>query len=79
MLRSSRLARMSPTKHTVYLSYKGVYGPAILSGNSLIQAHASWLSKKQSCTKLLLTVRMRPAPIALNYSVEKSQFDSLVS
>ena len=54
MLRSSRLARMSPPKHTLYLSYKGAYGPAILPGNSLIQVHASWLSKKQAVRKSYL-------------------------
>ena len=36
----------------------------------VIQVHTSWLSKKPSCTKILFTVRMRPATIALNYSVE---------
>ena len=75
--------------HTVYLSYKGVYAPAVLPGNSLFK-HTSWLSKKLSCTKILLMVRMRPTAIALNYSIEniwndvrqkiyeKFQFDSLV-
>ena len=75
--------------HTVYLSYKGVYCP---SWQLVIQAHASWVSKKLSCMKILLTVRMPPAAIALNYSVvniqndvrqkkiiyEKLQFNSLV-
>ena len=55
---------------------------------SHLGAEASWLP---SCTKILLTVRTRPADIALNYSVknirndvrqiilyEKSRFNSLV-
>ena len=59
----------------------------------IIQANASWLSEKLSCTKILLTSHMRPTAIALNFSVknirndvcqiiiyiyEKSQFNSLV-
>ena len=40
----------------------------------VIQAHASWLSKKPSCMKIL-QVRMRPAAIALNYSIEKIRND----
>ena len=35
----------------------------------IIQPHASWLSEKPSCTKILLTFPMRPR-VALNYSVK---------
>ena len=41
----------------------------------VIQDHASCLSKKLSCTKILLTVHMWPVPIALNYSVENIRND----
>ena len=52
--------------HTVYLSYKGAYSPAVLPGNSLFKLTlAGWLSKKPSCMKILLTVRMWPAAITL--------------
>ena len=86
MLCSSCLANMLLPKHTLFtFPAKYAYAPAVT-----IQAHTSCMSKKASCTKILLTVRMRPAAIALNYSIEniqndvcqkvceKSQFDSLV-
>ena len=62
--------------HTVYLSCKDAYGLAVLLATSYnFQAHASWLSKKPSCTKILLMLRMWLAVIALNYSVENIQND----
>ena len=41
----------------------------------VIQAHASWGSEKQSCTKILLRFRMRPAAITLNYSIKNIRND----
>ena len=90
MLRSSCLARMSLPKHTLFTFRTKL---SFLATRYNFQA-SSWLSKKPSCMKILLNVHMRPATIALNYSVEnirnnirqkiiiiiyeKSQFDSLV-
>ena len=76
MLRSSYLARMLPPKHTLFTFRTKVR-----------TVQLSFLATR---TKILLTVRMQPAAIVLNYSVEnirndirqkiyeKSQFDSLV-
>ena len=53
--------------------------PSWLSFISVIfQAHlgASWLPEKSSCTKILLTVHMRPVAIALNYSVKNVRNDA---
>ena len=93
MLRSSCLARMSPPKHTLFTFRTKVRTVRLsfLATRYNFQS-SSWLSKKPSCMKILLNVRMRPAAIALNYNVEnirndvrqkiiiyeKSQFDSLV-
>ena len=76
----SCLARTLPPKHNCYLHVVqrcACYG--CLSGLSfitvVIQAHASWGSEKQSCTKILLRFRMRPAAIALNYSIKNIRND----
>ena len=56
MLCFSCLARMSPPKHN-YLHTRCAHSgcPSWLSFITvLIQAHASWLSEKPSCTKILL-------------------------
>ena len=71
----------------------GAHAPAVTPAiiTVVIQAHPV---RASSCMKILLTLRMRPAAIALNYSIknirndvrqkiiiifdEKSQFDSLV-
>ena len=37
--------------------------------------HASWLSEKPTYLRILLTFQMRPAPIALNYSIKNIQND----
>ena len=76
MLCSSCQAQMSPPKHmlftfrtkvrTVQLSFLATYH---------FQAHASWLSKKPSCSKILLTVCMQPVAITLNDSVENIRND----
>ena len=80
MLRSSCLARMSPPKHTLFTFRTKVRTVRLsfLATRYNFQAHASWLTgcqKKPSCTKILLTVRTRPAAIALNYSVENIRND----
>ena len=60
----------------------GVHAPAVLSGclsiSIIFQAHfeasclmLSWLPERSSCAKILLTLCMQPAAIALNYSVKK--------
>ena len=41
-----------------------------LSLSSFKLTLASWLSEKTSCTKILLTFRIQPVAIALNYSVK---------
>ena len=76
MLRSSCLARMSP-KHTLFTFRTKVrmVRLSFLATRYNFQAHASWLSKKPSCTKILLNVRMRPVAIALNCSVENIRND----
>ena len=76
MLRSSCLARMSP-KHTLFTFRTNVHTVRLsfLATRYNFQAHTSWLSKKPSCTKILLTVRMQPAAIALNYSIENIRND----
>ena len=76
MLRSSCLARMSPPKHTLFTFRTKVRTVRLsfLATRYNFQA-SSWLSKKPSCMKILLNVRMRPAAIALNYSVENIRND----
>ena len=76
MLRSSCLARMSPPKHTLFTFRTKVRTVRLsfLATRYNFQA-SSWLSKKPSCMKILLNVRMRPAAIALNYNVENIRND----
>ena len=52
MLRSTCLARMWPPKHTVYLSYKGAYGPAVLPGNSLFKLTLAGCQRNQAVRNL---------------------------
>ena len=59
--------------HTVYLSYKGVYGPAVLPGNLLFKLMLAGYQKNQAVRKSY--VRMRPVAIALNYSIENIRND----
>ena len=54
--------------HTVYLSYKGAYGPAVLPGNSLLKLSCQ---RNQAVRKSYL----RSAAIALNYSLENIRND----
>ena len=62
MLRSSCLAQMSPPKHTLFTFRTKVRTVQLSFLATRYQAHASWLTE---CTKILLTVCMRPAAIAL--------------
>ena len=62
---------LSP-KHNSYLSYNKSSCHFWLSCITVVSTSSPWVS---SCTKILLTLRMRPAPIALNYSVKHIQND----
>ena len=59
--------------HTVYLSYKGAYGPAVLSGNSLFKLTLAGCKRNQAVRKSCGP--HAPVAIVLNYSFENIRND----
>ena len=75
VLRSSCLSQIWSPKHNCYLSYNTCARSGCQSWLSfitvVIQAHPSLTAARaSSCTKILLTLCMRPAATVLNYSVK---------
>ena len=62
-------SQMPPLKHNCYFLYNTcTHTPAVLPGCLyVIQAHASWVLEKLSCTKILHSASLA---IVLNYSVK---------